>query len=351
MLGLAVGEALGARHSVPDGAAPLSGGVGTHLALFTVDGLIRASVRQRERGICHPPSIVWHALARWAYGQGIPAPHLYAEWGSGTASDWPDGWLAEVPALRERRGSAPATVAALQRGQPGTRQRPVTQSTGYHGLIRALPVGALGTPPHETFDLALDVAALTHGAPSGFITAADAALLAATLLSADDLSAGIAQAIRTIEIVDPDSHHLDRYAEAAADGDRAPADGAVLRRHGAHRTAISSLSAALYVMTSFPRPEQIFEALDFAGSTAGGGVAAVSGALLGAFHGVDALPVAAVSRLDTAWVTDMLARDLITELTQAPGGHDALEATKEGTYQTTRVNGADPDWAKRYPGW
>lgn len=351
MLGLAVGEALGARHSVPDGAAPLSGGVGTHLALFTVDGLIRASVRQRERGICHPPSIVWHALARWAYGQGIPAPHLYAEWGSGTASDWPDGWLAEVPALRERRGSAPATVAALQRGQPGTRQRPVTQSTGYHGLIRALPVGALGTPPHETFDLALDVAALTHGAPSGFITAADAALIAATLLSADDLSAGIAQAIRTIEIVDPDSHHLDRYAEAAADGDRAPADGAVLRRHGADRTAISSLSAALYVMTSFPRPEQIFEALDFAGSTAGGGVAAVSGALLGAFHGVDALPVAAVSRLDTAWVTDTLARDLITELTQAPGGHDALEATKEGTYQTTRVNGADPDWAKRYPGW
>ena len=98
--------------------------------------------------------------------------------------------------------------------------------------------------PHETFDLALDVAALTHGAPSGFITAADAALIAATVLSADDLSAGIARAICAIETVDPESHHLNRYAEAAADGDRSPADDAVLRRHGGDRTAISTLSAA-----------------------------------------------------------------------------------------------------------
>jgi ADP-ribosylglycohydrolase len=222
---------------------------------------------------------------------------------------------------------------------------------GYHGLIRALPVGAFGGAPGATFELAADVAALTHGAPSGFITAADGALLVVALLAEQDVHEGIAAAIRTIEEVDPESHHLDRYAQAAADGHRHPADLDVLQRHGVDRTAIGTLCAAVYVLTSFPGPEQIAEAISFAASAAGAGVATVAGALLGACHGIDALPVEMVSRLELAWVTDTLARDVVSEVTGAPGGHETLIETGPAEYRVSWADGDDPGWSRRYPGW
>ncbi|WP_409328932.1 ADP-ribosylglycohydrolase family protein [Trujillonella humicola] len=306
LLGLALGEALATGSPSSAGASQLRSGVGTQLALFTVEGLIRASVRQRSKGICHPPSVVWHALVRWAYGQGIPAPTLYVNWASDTGDPWPDGWLAAVPALRERRGSAPATVAALQGGTQGTRQRPVTQSEGYHGLIRALSVGALGVDPRATFELAADVAALTHGKPRGHLTAADGALIADALLSARDLHQGIAQALGAIAQVDRDSHTVDLYAQAAEEGRHEPGDAAVLKRHVVDRTAQSTLRAAVYVASSFSGSEQVAEALRFAALAAGAGVAMVTGALLGALHGVNVLPVEVVSRLELAWATDIV---------------------------------------------
>jgi hypothetical protein len=45
------------------------------------------------------------------------------------------GWLPEVPALAARRGSAPATVAALQGQTMGTVDKPVGVSVGALALV------------------------------------------------------------------------------------------------------------------------------------------------------------------------------------------------------------------------
>ena len=61
--------------------------------------------------------------------------------------------------------------------------------------------------------------------------------------------------------------------------------------------------------------------LEFAAQApAGKTVAAVTGTLLGATHGVDALPVPLLSRCELTWVADTLARDLHTVLTGNPTG-------------------------------
>jgi hypothetical protein len=97
--------------------------------------MIRASVRYNHKGICHPPSVVWHAYSRWAAGQSVTGIRRWQ------ADGWPDGWLADVPALRIVRGSAPATVAALRGQAMGTLDKPVGTSLGAHALIRSLPIG------------------------------------------------------------------------------------------------------------------------------------------------------------------------------------------------------------------
>ena len=42
----------------------------TQMTLFTAEGVIRAAVRYACKGICHPPSVVHHALLRWLVTQG-----------------------------------------------------------------------------------------------------------------------------------------------------------------------------------------------------------------------------------------------------------------------------------------
>lgn len=79
--------------------------------------------------------------------------------------------------------------------------------------------------------------------------------------------------------------------------------------------------------------------MDFASNAPDGeSVACVAGALLGAVHGVEALPVALVGRHELAWVLDTLARDLVLELDDSPSGSEYIK-------------GWDPHWWERYPGW
>ncbi len=352
LLGLVLGDAIDSveRH-VHAGAGPLRSTVAAQLACFTTEGLIRASVRQRRKGICHPPSVVWHALVRWAHAQGVPLQKAYAEWRGGASDRWPDGWLAGVPALAERRGSAPATVAALKRGTPGRRDRPTTNSMGSHGLIRTLPVSVLGMSPPQTYGMATDVAALTHGHPSGFAAAADSAVVSAAILAGGDLQAGVDQVQRLATNAAGEWHAFGAYADATADALMAPGDPALLARHASDRTAFAALRGALYVAGSFPRPEQVLDALTFAARGPGSGVGAVVGALLGAQHGVDALPPGLVSRLELAWVADTLARDLVSEMVDSPGGRESWTESVSGTLVQGWQEGTDPAWHERYPGW
>jgi hypothetical protein len=306
LLGLVLGDAMGA-------AAPAAGTAASQLACFTVEGVIRAHVRGSHKGICHPPSVVWHAYQRWAAMQRIAGIERMAD------EDWPDGWLAQVPALAARRGSAPATVAALRGHRMGTSENPAGGSTGAHALTRSLPVGLLALWGTEPGGFAAEVAATTHGGDAVTAAAIGAAVVAA-LAEGRSLAEAAEQA-----------------PSAADAAQSAPRQKSVLGGLAPDTRAMSALAGGVYVALSFPEPERLGEALAFA--TAGGAhVAAVTGALLGTAHGVDALPVDRVSRLELAWVADVLARDLASEFVDHPSG---------GAYAPA----SDPGWWHRYPGW
>ncbi|MFD3621078.1 ADP-ribosylglycohydrolase family protein [Streptomyces sp. NPDC058676] len=177
MLGLALGDTLGTTRGKLPADGPLRAGVSTQLACFTAEGTIRACVRGNHKGSCHPPSVVRHAYGRWAALQGIEIERMRQRWAHGD-DVWPDGWLARVPVLAERRGSAPATVAALAKTEPGSLGRPTT-SRGCHALTRPLPVAVVGAAhgSKQSVRLAREIAALTHGDPAAQSAAAHAAVL------------------------------------------------------------------------------------------------------------------------------------------------------------------------------
>lgn len=44
----------------------------TQMTLFTAEGLLRAQSRGINKGICHPPSVVYYALSSLAAHPGLP---------------------------------------------------------------------------------------------------------------------------------------------------------------------------------------------------------------------------------------------------------------------------------------
>ncbi|WP_234538360.1 ADP-ribosylglycohydrolase family protein [Streptomyces shenzhenensis] len=339
LLGLAVGDTLGAARGKLPADVSLRAGVSTQLACFTAEGTIRAFVRGDHKGICSPSGVVWHAYRRWADLQGI---ELLDHPGSGQGGAWPDGWLAQVPMLAQRRGSAPATVTALSGSGSGSLGNP-TASRGCHALTRTLPV-AVAVAGHGSdywVDEARAMAALTHGDPAAQSAAAHAVVLAARCLTSGarpQVRRALREGIRFLREVMTGAE-LEQLTRALDRAGTHPADANFLAHVAPDATAPSALLGGVYVAASFPERDQVTDALHFAaGAPDGDSVACVAGALLGAAHGAEALPVDLVSRHELAWVLDTLARDLIAQITDSPSGSEYTA-------------GWDPHWWGRYPGW
>ncbi|MDX3750599.1 ADP-ribosylglycohydrolase family protein [Streptomyces sp. AK08-02] len=356
LLGLALGDTLGAARGKLPADGPLRARVSTQLACFTAEGIIRAWVRGAHKGICHPPSVVWHAYCRWAALQGIEVERMRKRWAQAWGSAdmvWPDGWLAQVPVLAERRGSAPATVAALSKIDSAPYGSPTT-SRGCHALTRTLPIAVVVAHGSEqSVELAREFAALTHGGPAAQSAAAHAAVLVSHCLTSSpqvqanllggrsQVQQALLEGLYALPDADPalTTEERDRLHGALQHAEDQPADAERLAKLAPDATAPSALLGGLYVAASFPDRAQVNAALSFAaGAPDGDSVTCVAGALLGAAHGVEALPVNLISRHELAWVLDTLARDLITELTDSPSG---------GGFG----GGWDPHWWDRYPGW
>lgn len=225
----------------------------------------------------------------------------------------------------------------------GTVDEPVTRSRGWHALGRTLAL--LGSPEavDEWGRHARDVAALTHGDPAVHSAAALATLLARHCIAGGSVREGAESALSALgsadgAVRDAGAGDEGRMAAALHEALSRPADPDRLARLAPDPTALSALLGGLYAAASFPERTDVTAALQFASRAPDGeSVACVAGALLGAAHGVEALPVELVSRHELTWVLDTLARDLLSERADSPSGSEYVE-------------GWDPHWQGRYPG-
>lgn len=120
------------------------------------------------------PVLVHEAYLRWLKTQGESSGH------AGFRQEDGEGWLINVRGLHCRRALGNTCLSALQGKEAGSVEAPLNDSKGCGGVMRVAPVGLLASAD-DAFDLGCEIAALTHGHPSGYLASGALALLIARL--------------------------------------------------------------------------------------------------------------------------------------------------------------------------
>ncbi|MFC7618327.1 ADP-ribosylglycohydrolase family protein [Actinokineospora soli] len=302
----------------------------TQMTMFTLEAVIRARMA-RGLGLAeHPISVLQHAYQRWYHTQGTPwhrAGGLYA------LEPEPDGWLVKQQSLHSRRAPG-ATVLTALRGFAGgvpsaSPENRVNDSKGCGAVMRAAPVALWSEDPVEVFDLAARSGALTHGHPSGYLSAGVLAFMVRRLLDGATLLTALEDAGR--ELVEWDGHEETEAALAAALdlAERGRPTAEALETLGGGWVGEEALAIAVCAAL---RADDLLDGLALAVEHSGDSdsTGSICGNLLGAALGARAIP-------------EHLLDDLELREAMAKLAHDAVAITT-----APRV---DPAWQSDYPAW
>ena len=314
-------EAYGRRGAITDD---------TQMTLFTVEGIIRASVRARAKeGMCHAPGVVRHAYLRWYHTQGH-------RWPDHDFTGGPDGWLIAVDDLHHRRAPGNTCLRAMAQGGTGEPDEPINSSKGCGGVMRAAPAGFLDWDAPQRFRLGCDIAALTHGHPSGYLPAGVLAATIGGLLDGEPLDRSLDAAERILETWRAHDETLAAVRAGRRVAAAGPPTPETLEQLGGGWTGEEALAIAIACAgsaTSFP--DAVLRAVNHSGDSDSTG--SITGNLLGATLGTGALPTSWLAELELRDVIDTLADDATLELHGDAPEDEHGEVTSE--------------WWNRYPGW
>ncbi len=360
LLGGAVGDALGApvefmhrsdilREFGPQGITdlvPAYGKLGaitddTQMTLFTAEGALRAYVRWTLRGICHPPSVIHHAYLRWLHSQGENMPR--------PMESLLNGWLIEQKDLFSRRAPGRTCIDAL-RGNLAFGQAAHNDSKGCGGVMRVAPIGMLfhgltQTNPSDrsenrqrAFDLGCDAAALTHGHPTGSLTAGVMAALVFELLDGSDLPVAIDRIMPmlTRRVRHEETLAALQQARSFHAADTSPDDA--IRHLGQGWIAEEALAIGIYCALKARDFETgVIMAVNHDGDSDSTGL--IAGHLLGAMQGRSVIPERWLASLELRDVMEEMADDLATAGSWRLDDWDDPEASAEEDYYTRRYPG------------
>lgn len=305
--GCAIGDALGAeieflgldaiRRRFPDGVnsmLPHDGRAGavtddTQMTLFTAEGLCRSIVRGTDRGICHPPSVIDHALLRWLVTQGERPGREVCEVG-----------LVSDSRLHHRRAPGMTCLSALKEKR-AFGEHAQNNSKGCGTIMRVAPIAFLEQRERVAL-LSRETSVLTHGHQTGQDAAVAWALILHDVLQGENLEHAARSA--SLEVNAETKNAIDRAREASRDGTPETVEAL-----GGGWVAEEALSIALYACLCAKDPETGWQiAVTHSGDSDSTG--AIAGAMLGIMHPDAVMEHRWRRQVECGDVIDRLARDL-----------------------------------------
>ncbi|MBI6115997.1 ADP-ribosylglycohydrolase family protein [Salegentibacter maritimus] len=345
LLGGAVGDALGAPtefmslYSIleqygPEGVTnyiEFADGHGeitddTQMLLFTAEGLLRSFQRANIRGIGGAYQLICHhSYLRWLYTQ--------QDWHSDNALKEIslDGWMIKQEGLHQRRAPGNTCLSALKSGKSGTMEEPINNSKGCGGIMRIAPVGLLFNEARDAFKIGCELAAMTHGHPTGHLSSGVFAAIISYLNAGFDLPNAISNAVTILKDYPGHEETLRAIHKALKLAEISDPSFQKIKNLGEGWIAEEALSISLYCALSYPGnfKKAVILAINHSGDTDSTG--ALTGNLLGLTLGEEKIPSKWIENLELSGLIKTTGVDLYKEAT----------SKSRGLYS--------PEWQKKYP--
>jgi len=291
----------------------------TQMAMFTAEGLLRAWTRGNTKGICHPPSVVHHSYLRWLKTQ------------EGRFPDQPgrtaEGFLEYISELYSRRAPGNSCLSALHASEMGTMDRPVNNSKGCGGVMRVAPVGLMADNQEKAFELGCEVAAITHGHPSGYLASGALAVIINIIKTGGGLPEAIDYAVRLLEQHRDHQETVDainRAVDLTGKGNPKPESIKLMGEGWIAEEALAiSIYCALCAENDFSKG--VLLAVNHSGDSDSTG--AITGNILGCLMGNSSIPEKWIELLELKEIIQQLGIDLFIQFRN------------------------DREWWDKYPGW
>lgn len=302
LLGMAIGDALGApveflslekikkkygekgisAFDVWDGFKPGSYTDDTQLSLATAKACIHAHFNLMREGESRSQEFVYKR---------------YSE------------WLESLKDPFQVRHPGYTCMNVLQSGERGSIGNPINQSTEVSGLLRTAAAG-LAFPPGMAFREGADYAALTHGHPTSYFAAGFFAEIIAQIIEGKSLQDAVELSIEQLTAFENHQdllQHLEQALELFINQDPVEESIAALG-DGITSAEVLALGMFCSLKHVFEFPEGVQAAVNHSGVSTSSGL--VTGALLGALLGHEAIPEGLISQLENAHEIEEIAEDM-----------------------------------------
>ena len=297
----------------------------TQMTLFTANGLLTGMTQRRLGGATRETERYLHN----AYMDWMRTQRLVSNRSTGSVS-----WIFNQPELHSVRAPGGTCLRALTSGIMGTLEHPINSSKGCGGLMRVSPIGLYYDPsryaPDEIDLLGAKSAALTHSHPLGFISAAALVHIINRVVyggcaDADaltDIARGCMRAIGVEFCTYEKTEKLLNLLKSAMQLAREPGeDRAHIASIGEGWVAEEALAIALYCAIKYCGnfEQALIAAVNHSGDSDSTG--AITGSILGALIGYNAIPTSYIDELELFQVIHELADDLYTDATAVDNKH------------------------------
>ncbi|TFD61607.1 ADP-ribosylglycohydrolase family protein [Cryobacterium suzukii] len=258
----------------------------TQMTLFTADALARADGTVPVRALMVQAYRDWYLTQTTLAASGVDVS------GPGTS-------LLGQSWLFAQRAPGLTVMAALKAIPAGVAAERVStaenQSKGCGTVMRSAPFGLVASwTAEESYTHAAQAASITHGHPAAQVAAGALAMLVHRLVGGESLTHAATGTLNYVVRTEPDGFTETSSAlrKASSRIGRSVPVPKVTELLGAGWVAEEALAIAVYCALTFPDRDQVEEALSLAVTHSGDSdsTGAICGNILGALHGLDAIP-------------------------------------------------------------
>jgi ADP-ribosylglycohydrolase len=299
----------------------------TQMTLFSAEGILRAICRFKDRGIFGGyTASIWESYLRWLWTQGYEYDHDNYQTSDKHVFT---GYLLEKKGLYRKRSPGQTCIRTLLNAKMGTLEKPVNQSKGCGGVMRVAPLGLVSWAenPEAAFRLGAEAAAMTHGHPSGYLSAGFLSCLMSVLKN---------QALsleKAIQVAKEPLVTYKGFEETLAAVEKAE-DLARIRKEEATWQDVEGLGAgwvgeealSIALFCSLVHEQDFVNGVLLAVNHSGDSdsTASIAGNILGWINGMEGIPSAWLEKLKGRKVVEQVARDLYLEFEPSENEEDII---------------------------